>query len=132
MKQTITPDLLNELTDEKIFFKSSKMRALEKILGKVEKKKEKILIFVIRYSMQTLLKTALDKKYGLNITIINGKNNKRIYVDEKLEKFGEKDGFDIMILSPLAAGGWVNYYFCKSCCTFRTSLEPCKRRSGIR
>jgi SNF2 family DNA or RNA helicase len=104
MKQTITPDLLSELTDEKIFFKSSKMRALENILEQVEKKKEKILIFVIRYSMQTLLKTALDKKYGLNITIINGKNNKRTYVDEKLEEFETKDGFDIMILSPLAAG----------------------------
>ena len=80
------------------------MRALENILGNVQKKKEKILIFVIRYSMQTLLKTALDKKYGLNITIINGKNNKRTYVDEKLEEFGATDGFDIMILSPLAAG----------------------------
>lgn len=104
MKQTITPDLLRELTDEKSFFKSSKMNALEKILGDVNQKKEKILIFVIRYAMQTLLKTALDKKYGLNITIINGKNNNRTYVDEKLAEFDATDGFDIMILSPLAAG----------------------------
>ncbi len=104
MKQTITPDLLRELTDENTFFKSSKMSALEKILGDVQKRKEKILIFVIRYSMQTLLKTALDKKYSLNITIINGKNNNRTYVDEKLAEFEATDGFDIMILSPLAAG----------------------------
>jgi len=104
MQQAITPDFLSKLADEKIFFKPSKMKALEKILGNVQKKKEKILIFIIRYSMQTLLKTALDKKYDLNITIINGKNNKRSYVDEKLEEFEATDEFDIMILSPLAAG----------------------------
>ena len=104
MNNTITPELMRELTDENTFFKSSKMMTLEKILEDVKNKREKILIFVIRYSMQTLLKTALDKKYGLNITIINGKNNNRTYVDEKLSEFDATDGFDIMILSPLAAG----------------------------
>jgi SNF2 family DNA or RNA helicase len=99
-----TPDLMKELIDQKTFFNSSKMNALVNILNEVKKKKEKILIFIIRYSMQTLLKTALDKKYGLNITIINGKNNNQTYVDEKLATFEATDGFDIMILSPLAAG----------------------------
>ena len=104
IEDTLSAEDIEKLTDRSLFFSSSKMKALEKILEEVKSKQEKIIIFVIRYSMQTLLKTALDKKYGLNITIINGKNNNRTYVNEKLAIFEATKGFDIMILSPLSAG----------------------------
>jgi SNF2 family DNA or RNA helicase len=104
IEQSISYDRMVEITKPDNFFKTSKMSELKKLLDEIQEKKEKVLVFVIRYAMQTLLKSALDSHYGINTTIINGKNNKQDYVDSKLAEFKEKKGFDIMILSPLAAG----------------------------
>ena len=95
---------LENLTDPKKFFKPTKMQALLKLLDEIKSKNEKVLIFVIRHSMQTLLQSALNQYYDLDIDIINGKNKSREVVDKKLENFKQTANFNIMILSPLAAG----------------------------
>jgi SNF2 family DNA or RNA helicase len=110
---SLHPQLLNledneknlfKITEPKNFFNCSKMKALLKILDEIKLKEEKVLIFVIRHSMQTLLQTALQNYYGIKIDIINGKNNKQTLVDKKIDNFQNKKGFNILILSPLAAG----------------------------
>lgn len=103
-EKEMSVDSIKAITEAKHFFKPSKMVALKKLLDEIKSKNEKVLIFIIRYSMQTLLKYALDEIYQLNTTIINGKNNKRDYVNSKLDTFQSNKGFDVMILSPLAAG----------------------------
>lgn len=104
MDKILDIDILGNITKPDNFFKPTKMKALLELLNKIKEKEEKVLIFVIRHSMQTLLKTALEKYYGLEIDIINGKNNKQDIANRKLEKFENKPGFNILILSPLAAG----------------------------
>jgi len=91
-------------SDPENFFKPSKLKKLISLLNSIEQKQEKVLIFVIRHIMQTFLQSALEKQYGINVEIINGKNNNQNIVDRKLESFEKKDGFNILILSPLAAG----------------------------
>jgi len=80
------------------------MQALLDLLNKIKSKEEKVLIFVIRHAMQTFLQTALEQQYNMKIDIINGKNNKQEIVDRKLTYFEQQEGFNILILSPLAAG----------------------------
>ena len=46
----------------------------------------------------------LSKKYGLNVHIVNGENNKSDSLKKMLDDFRSKDGFNIIILSTLAAG----------------------------
>jgi Holliday junction resolvase len=93
-----------DLSKPEIFFNTSKMKELLNLLNEIKTKEEKVLIFVIRHSMQTLLQTTLQNYYGFEIDIINGKNNKQELVDRKLEKFENKKGFNILLMSPLAAG----------------------------
>jgi SNF2 family DNA or RNA helicase/HJR/Mrr/RecB family endonuclease len=104
MGNTIDIMQLEKLTNPNTFFKPSKMHALIELLEKIKNKNEKVLIFIIRHSMQTLLQTALNQYFSINIDTINGKNNNKESVDRKLDAFENIDGFGIMILSPLAAG----------------------------
>ncbi len=104
LEKSISPEQLSILTNPKDFFKPSKMTKLISLLDKIKSKNEKVLIFLIRHSMQTLLQSALKQHYDLKIDIINGKNKGRTVVDQKLDRFRKQDGFGVMILSPLAAG----------------------------
>jgi len=85
------------------FFTTSKMKKLIEILNIIKMNNEKVLIFVIRHSMQTLLQSALNSHYNLNIDILNGQKTSK-NIDEKLNDFKRKDGFNILLLSPLSAG----------------------------
>ncbi|RBQ31447.1 hypothetical protein CRU92_06655 [Arcobacter sp. FW59] len=88
-------DVLNEF---------SKTKELLNILENAKSKKEKAIIFVISKNMQILLKLTLSKKYVLNVHVVNGENNKSDSLKKMLDDFRSKDGFNIIILSTLAAG----------------------------
>lgn len=90
--------------------RSPKLKAVIDKLKEIKSKNEKVLIFVTSREMQNILKETLDKEFNLNIGIINGSINNNIsgvgkslrlkYIDE----FENKDGFNILILSPHVAG----------------------------
>jgi len=108
---SLHPDLLNSETSNIEYFlksdilnKFSKTQELIKILDEIKKNNEKSIIFVISKNMQILLKSTLSKKYGLNVHIINGDNNKSISLKNMLDDFRRKEGFNIIILSTIAAG----------------------------
>jgi SNF2 family DNA or RNA helicase len=88
-------DVLNEF---------SKTRELLNVLENVKSKNEKAIIFVISKNMQILLKSTLSKKYGLHVHVVNGENNKSSSLKNMLDDFRSKEGFNIIILSTLAAG----------------------------
>ncbi len=80
---SLHPDLLNSETSNIEYFlksdilnKFSKTQELIKILDEIKKNNEKSIIFAISKNMQILLKWTLSKKYGLNVHVINGDNNK--------------------------------------------------------
>lgn len=77
---------------------------LEKTLNIIESikvKNEKVLIFTEFQEMQQILRNIIRDKFGINASIINGMTNRRQQV---VQEFNSKPGFDIMILSPKAAG----------------------------
>lgn len=88
-------DVLNEF---------SKTKELVKILDYIKTKEEKVIIFVISKSMQLLLQTSLTKYYGITIHVVNGDNNRANVLKERLDNFRNTIGFNVIILSTLAAG----------------------------
>ncbi len=75
------------------------------LLEDIKRKNEKVIIFVISKSMQLLLQYTLRSALGIGeISVINGDNNKSNSMQVKLDNFKKKDGFNVIILSPLAAG----------------------------
>ncbi|MFT7355974.1 MAG: SNF2 family DNA or RNA helicase [Gammaproteobacteria bacterium] len=89
---------------------SEKLRMLLDILSDIKNKEEKVIIFATTKKLQAVLKICLDKIYELNIHVINGDSKAMATKKDQLSRkgmitdFEAKDGFNIIIMSPVAAG----------------------------
>lgn len=107
--------LLNHETDE-IVDTSARLQATIKFLDEIKKKEEKVIIFVERKETQKMLQKLCLKRYGIITKIINGdtpsivrrnmpnKQSRQSSIDE----FEAVDGFNVIIMSPVAAGMGLN------------------------
>jgi SNF2 family DNA or RNA helicase len=88
---------------------SGKLQATFGLLREIRERGEKCIIFIISKRAQQLVAAALATEFGLEVNIINGdtKTNSR-YADETrqgiINRFQEASGFDVIIMSPIAAG----------------------------
>ena len=76
------------------------------IIESIHDKGEKVLIFVDRLSVQTLLQNVIWRRFGVRAELINGKitDGRQAIVD----RFSDMDGFQVMILSPKVGGTGLN------------------------
>ena len=107
--------LLNHETDE-IVDTSARLQATIKFLDEIKRKEEKVIIFVERKETQKMLQKLCLKRYGIITKIINGdtpsivkrnmpnKQSRQSSIDE----FQAVDGFNVIIMSPVAAGMGLN------------------------
>lgn len=107
--------LLNHETDE-IVDTSARLQATIKFLDEIKHKEEKVIIFVERKETQKMLQKLCLKRYGIITKIINGdtpsiikrnvpnKQSRQSSIDE----FQAVDGFNVIIMSPVAAGMGLN------------------------
>ena len=92
--------------------KSAKLDLLLKILDEIKGRGEKVILFVITKSLQRFLAHSLGMKYGLPVSIINGDTKSVTGASGRgaesrmglIQKFEQQAGFNIIIMSPLAAG----------------------------
>ena len=91
---------------------SAKLVLLLNILDEIKTRQEKVIIFVINKGLQRFLASALGRLYGLSISIVNG-DTRSISTHssrgtasrmELIRKFEDWKGFNIICMSPLAAG----------------------------
>ncbi len=93
-----------------VMSESAKLKVLLKQLDNIRSLGEKVILFLVTKQMQRLLKLWLDQIYGLNIHIINGDTaavqTKKDMLTRKgmIEDFEAVQGFNIIIMSPVAAG----------------------------
>lgn len=104
----------SEIKDKKeailILQESSKLKGLVNLLDQIKEQDEKVILFMVSKQLQMLLKLCLGTIYNLNIHIING-DTKAVSIREDGETrkqliagFEEQKGFNILIMSPVAAG----------------------------
>lgn len=110
---TNTINHMSTLTSNEFWNESAKLKSLKEVMDSVKIKNEKLLIFVISRNMQYLMKKWIKVDYGLNSDIISGETKVESYdYDETrlgmIDKFSKKEGFNVIILSPLAAGVGLN------------------------
>jgi len=103
------PHKMKEL--ESLFDESEKLKSLIQILDMVKKRQEKCIIFVVNKRLQMFLSLALGKKYQLGpLSVINGdakavsKNSSTPTRKSMIIDFEAKEGFNIIVMSPVAAG----------------------------
>lgn len=89
---------------------SPKLKLTVDLLNEIKAKGEKVLIFTLWTRMQSILQRTIAEKFGVTPAIINGETNQRgtQLADMLIERFSNVDGFNVLILSPLAAGAGLN------------------------
>lgn len=100
---------------EELVNTSAKLSATIEILDMIKSRGEKAIIFAESRKTQQLLKKVLYELFALNVSIINGatpvKKAKNAFNESRqtaLNHFQKKEGFNIIIMSPLAAGFGLN------------------------
>ncbi|MGE8021672.1 DEAD/DEAH box helicase [Peribacillus frigoritolerans] len=78
-----------------------KLQETLNLIDSVREKNEKVLIFTEYVKMQSILKKCIRERFNINPNIINGMTDRRVDV---VDQFNAKLGFDVLILSPKAAG----------------------------
>lgn len=89
---------------------SAKITCLFNTLQSVKNRNEKVIIFAITKKLQSMLKIWIQKHFGIDAGIING-DTKAVSSSSGaetrkglIEKFEAKEGFNVIIMSPVAAG----------------------------
>jgi hypothetical protein len=107
--QLVVPKNSGDL--EMLINESGKMQSLLSALDEIKQRKEKCIIFVINKRLQAFLSLALGKRYKLGqLSVINGDTKavaKRQSVPTRksiISDFEGSDGFNIIVMSPIAAG----------------------------
>lgn len=108
---TLTTHDINELVST-----SARLQATIKFLDLIKDKKEKVIIFVERKETQKMLQKLCHERYGIICKIINGDSPsiiKRHSSDMQsrqasINEFQAVDGFNVIIMSPIAAGMGLN------------------------
>ena len=95
--------LLEETNDQEFIEASARFKILFKVIDEIKKKDEKLVIFLESKKLQAILRRILFNKYGISCFIINGETKPSLRKNH-IDNFQRAYGFNIIILSPLAAG----------------------------
>jgi ABC-type transporter Mla MlaB component len=89
---------------------SGKLAVLLELLDRIRQNEEKVILFMVTKRLQRILKLWLDQIYGLDVAVINGdtaavaKKSDELTRKKLITVFESKPGFNVMIMSPVAAG----------------------------
>lgn len=98
---------LSSLEFQEILDSCNKLQHIKNILDNIFEKQEKAIIFTKYKIMQEILKRAVVSWYNINVSIINGEKDSSAR-RRLLDEFREIKGFNVIILSPEAAGVGLN------------------------
>lgn len=96
---------------------SAKMKAILPILDNIKRREEKVILFAERRETQNILKRLVRFKYQLDTHIINGDTptmqnarfrNGKMSRQQAIDDFQKRKGFNVIIMSPIAAGMGLN------------------------
>lgn len=121
MRETVDhPYLYREdffnLSVPEIVASSAKLQVTLEILNDIQRKNEKVILFTDRREVQRMLQKVIKDYFHFTPRIINGdtlsipsvRNNGRLSRQQTIDSFQEKPGFNIIIMSPVAAGIGLN------------------------
>ena len=107
---SLHPDRADANINDHVRFaeKSARLKTAINILENIKESNERALVFIEDHRMQWFFVELLKLSFGLEmVRVINGKTpipRRMKYVDEFQEHLIKDDGFDVMVLSPKAAG----------------------------
>jgi hypothetical protein len=110
--------------------KSPKLKWLLDVLAEIQKKNEKVIVFVEFLDLQRQLQAYIAERYRVKPDIINGSTSSAASAlnsrQKRIKAFQETPGFAVIILSPLAVGFGVNIQAANHVIHFTRSWNPAK------
>lgn len=105
----------SQIDIDKLINSSSKLSVTINILDKIRNDNEKVIIFTDHKDTQRLLRNVVFRRYGLDVSIINGETpatakiqSQKLSRQQTVDEFQNTEGFNVIIMSPLAAGMGLN------------------------
>jgi len=103
-------------TSEELISSSSKLQTTVGILTDLKSKNEKVIIFADRRETQKMLQKIVYDTFGTFTSIINGdtpttkqlEGKSKLSRQQTIDRFQAEEGFNIIIMSPIAAGVGLN------------------------
>ena len=107
---------VENIETEKLINSSAKLIKVVSILTKIEEKREKAIVFTESKSMQRLLRKIIRERFKLTPSIINGetptskskRDKTKLTRQQEIDKYQNREGFNVIIMSPIAAGFGLN------------------------
>lgn len=106
------PEIINNGASKKDFNRlineCAKTKKLIEILDTIRQKDEKVLIFTRFKTVQKMLISIIQQKYGIYVNVLNGEiqdSSRRLQI---IEKFNNSPGFNVLILNTQVGGVGLN------------------------
>ena len=112
---------------------SAKLIMLGDILGEIKEKNEKVIVFAEYYKSQELIAELISSKFGFTPDIVNGQTSISGYYSRKnlIERFSSKAGFNVIVMSPLAAGVGLTIVAANNVINYSRHWNPAKEDQAI-
>lgn len=93
-----------DMSPDEIILRSARLKKTFSILEEVKSRGEKAIIFVVSRKMQVILVHLIEQKFNIKmLQPINGTMN-GTYRQKNIDEFNQSEGFNVLVLSPEAAG----------------------------
>jgi SNF2 family DNA or RNA helicase len=107
---------LENFSSDELISASAKLKKVISILSEISKSEEKVILFTENKSMQRVLRRIIIETFSLTPSIINGETptsisktkKSKLSRQQEIDKYQKKNGFNVIIMSPVAAGFGLN------------------------
>lgn len=105
-----------KFSSDELINSSSKLQTTVGILADIKSKNEKVIVFADRRETQKMLQKVVYDTFGIFTSIINGdtpttkqlEGKSKLSRQQTINRFQEEEGFNVIIMSPIAAGVGLN------------------------
>ena len=105
-----------KFSSDELINSSSKLQITVGILADIKSKNEKVIVFADRRETQKMLQKVVYDTFGIFTSIINGdtpttkqlEGKSKLSRQQTIDRFQEEEGFNVIIMSPIAAGVGLN------------------------
>lgn len=134
----LNTELLEECSTEELIRTSARLEATISYIDEIKKRGEKVIVFALFKDIQRMLQKVFHDRYGVVAKIINGDtppvvahpNSNRMSRQGSINYFQSVEGFNIIIMSPIAAGMGLNVTAANHVIHYSRHWNPAKEQQA--
>lgn len=134
----LNTEKIEECSTEELIRTSARLQATISYIDKIKERGEKVIVFALFKETQRMLQRVFHDRYGVVAKIINGDtppvvahpNSNRMSRQGSINYFQSVDGFNIIIMSPVAAGMGLNVTAANHVIHYSRHWNPAKEQQA--